>query len=269
MLSLKPGEYIATLTKDSMTDQQAFTVKKLSIQPGKAPDTQVISIDIAGSSEAAPDNARPLGIIIGAALLLLLVGGAVGFIIWRKHHQSQDISGYQSMIDDFDPPATPEAPLAYQPQMPSFYPDQQTTYTTDAPGAINYTNPQEQYTSSQQPLYNTPDTEAAVDMWDTPTMPAQQTLQPMESQYPYSLPAPMANPAEIATIPTGSTENPYATPEVTTSYPTIEQQPVDFTTTSYQEPPATIASSTATEQSSVTEDYEYSDDNTMTIHHAS
>ncbi len=266
-LSLKPGDYTFTFTKDAISEEQKFTVKKLDIQPGKAPDTQVVAVDISATPQTTANSSRLGAIVAGTFLFLLLIGSIVGFLIWKKRRQSQDALGYQSVIDDFAP-MTPDISEggagAYQPPTPLTYPNTQPDYI--APASYMTTPYQgQQLVGTTEPEHTTTLEEPSNDIWDATPMPlAQQAATATELSQ-----------QQVADIPTSEASQPYTYAEVQTSAAT---QDIEYAANneSYEPPlaveqPAAYQASPEIDRQLTTpaDEYEYNEDNSMTIHHSS
>ena len=90
---LSDGKFTATITPPGGKDSQKadFTVKKLAVPANGNPETQSFTLNIETLSDAPiENNGSSLTTIIGAALGLLAVSGAVfGFFIFRKKKQEE------------------------------------------------------------------------------------------------------------------------------------------------------------------------------------
>ena len=261
-LSLVPGDYKVKITKEAISQEQPFTVKALDLKPGRAPDTQIITMAISGTVPSSSGTSPLPLIILGTALLMLLIGGVVAVILWKKHRAQQDTFGYQSILEDM-----PQAPVEtaqqsfdtqmnYQPPLeytdPSLYqPPAQQYYPSPAP----LTQEVGAYTAATPPPVNTLDIqEPSDDMWSSPSS-AYIDPQPLTSS---TITTPTYE--EVAPSTEGlGTYTPEPLPPTNTPEPIV----------AYQEPQLESSPEPELPPSNPVEEYEYNEDNSMTIHHAS
>lgn len=252
-LALMPGEYTAKITKDSLAEEQKFTIKALTFASGKSPDTQVIEIRLA-SPRAASSSTNPVPYVVGALIFLTLLGAAVAFIAWKRHRDSQAALGYQSVLD-FDSAPPPEY----------------NSYVAQATPDVTYQQP---YTAMPQYAANLP---------EAPYQTA--GAAPIYSAGPaYSPPTNTMLPAGAVPMNTGisSEDEPAdmwstaATQMLPTPNPAVESTAEDALegeslAHSCSEPAEDLTITASQAQTSVNpvdeRDYEYNDDNSITIHH--
>ena len=263
-LSLKSGTYTAQITKENLAETQTFSVKALSIPKDKSPDTQVIEVKIlSATSSAGSPNFLPF---IIAGLIALLIGAAViGFIAWRRRHATQDNIGYQSILEPgID---TPYDTSGVTPSVVETY-SQPQAYTATAP----YTNPSTytpQIPITELPPQPTPSAESdePEDMWSTSsnaTIPqAPYTDTASQQQAPYSYEERSLTPSETSPFVNESESyNPTPTPQPSPeALATNENDEVQLDI-SMQATPIPESS-----QDVRGAEYEYNEDNSMTIHH--
>ena len=272
--TLKPGDYTVRIKKDSLDESQKFTVKALAFTPGSTPDTQIISITLAAPTALAAAKPAPniLPGIVGGFLLLILSGGGVGLLLWRRRQKSQAIIGYQSIIDDVPPgpvysaPALPEYPIdSYQPghalqqsdAIPTtYYGEPAPTYDSGAQ-ADSYPTPTDIPVNSQSSALNLPDPEPS-DIWASPSVYTQ--------DFPAPTPPPVDQPLPNTDAPEPQPTPLYPEQELNYSQhpeapaePYATASPIETDAPQYIPPQPTLASE---------ESYEYNEDNSMTIHHA-
>ncbi|KKW04413.1 MAG: conserved repeat domain protein [Candidatus Saccharibacteria bacterium GW2011_GWC2_48_9] len=249
-LSLPPGKYTLTITKDSLESEQVFTVKALEITDDKAPKTQVMNVAIA-TVTSAKESTNYLFVAIIATIGILLVGIGVWLVIRHKRHTSDENQfTYSSIVE-----STPYEPQSASSEMANT----EITWQTPATAGIYATpasvqiqpiySPQPQYYTTQQPE-SMPE-EEPLDMWsaaETQNTPNTTTAPPV--QQPYVQPetevsAPITTPTPQQSIETTDTQQPWKQASVPPQ--------------SYSAPPA---------QSQTRIDYMFEPDNSLAIRHS-
>lgn len=248
--SLLPGDYTLQLTQEGATEEHTFTIKPLEIVGDEAPDTQVISVEFVvaamntGSQTETPPSLLP--VIAAGVGLILLIGGFIGFILWRRHQSAADSTGYQSILSSDIYSSGP--PPGYS---SNAYPEAnigQNTYTQSSYPSATYAPPTVAPTATAQgiPLAE----EEPLDMWSAPTQtyPPQSTISapPLypEMQVEQQISPSIITPPQLVT-PVTNLENPISKPP----------QPADVDALN------TPSSTTLPEET-------YADqNNTFTIHH--
>lgn len=269
-LALKPGDYTAKITKESLSEEQKFTIKALAFTAGKTPDTQVIEVKLA-TPISAPSGNNPMPYVIAALFALTLLGSVIALIAWKRHRDSQATLGYQSVLDfDTTPPpeysnyvaaeATQEA--AYQQPYPTApqYDNSQPEALYQTPTTVpTYSAPvYPQTTSTMLPAESVPMNAGATtedepaDMWSAPiaqTIPAQSTL-----AYTRDAPSPASAAEQSNTIyhpgVASNDSDPYS--------PAQQLEEPIITSTTEAQPVADTKNK---------QDFEYNDDNSLTIRH--
>lgn len=191
-VSLLPGEYTLQLSQEGATEEHVFTIKALEIIGDEAPDTQVISVKFANvqrSVAQAGSSGSLLPVIIAIIGLVLLVGGFVGFILWRRHTAAANASvGYQSILSsDIYTSGPPPEYANYQ----TTYPGSNTSGTSYpsasySPPTYTPTTPTPVSTAQGIPLAE----EEPLDMWSAPSANPTNTVHPQQSTPPAAYPAP-------------------------------------------------------------------------------
>lgn len=286
-LSLMPGKYSLQIKKDTLSDTQPFTVKQLKFPPGTTPEAQIIPIKLAAATPTAATSTDSQSTIplfgIGIAIFAILACLGLAAFLWRRHRATQEAIGYESIIEqDYSPvpvsdtqTAATITPTEIAPYGVAESPytveasqmDPTTTYTPPSyipppygSGGEIYANPAD---IPMAPADFSSNTEPA-DMWSQPT---EANLQPSDEQALYDE-VPSDTPSEASS----STTQYYNTSE--NLHETGWQQPIDSTPPQQvsEYAPPTQAQTPYDEQHIALEtddkDYEYNEDNSMTIHHA-
>lgn len=209
-VSLLPGDYTLQLTQNGATEEHKFTIKALEINGDAAPDTQVISVEFVSATRAVTSSELSpsvLPIILAVIGLLLLTGGFVGFILWRRHQAAASASmGYQSILSSDIYSSGPPPGYAPSPTSTDGY-AQPGAYPQSAYAPATYTTPaQPNITAQGIPLAE----EEPLDMWSAPaaSYPAPSVQAPTAYPQPAAY-APQPNP--LTSTPDASTTTP-ATP---------------------------------------------------------
>lgn len=268
-LALKPGDYTAKITKANLIEEQKFTIKALTFVAGKTPDTQVIEVRFAAPSVVSSSNS-PLVYIVAVLLALVLVGAAIALVVWKRHRDSAGALGYQSVLDfDTAPPPEYNSYVAAQvtPELTYQQPYSADTIQPEAP----YQAPPTQ-TYIAPPTYFQP---------SNTIMPAEAI--PMSTELDDNEPVDMWSAGAIQTIPmtaqtyTPAANLPYeaavASPAATTQADTTvyknETTSENINTRAYDEPTIVSQEALPAETARNNQDYEYNDDNSLTIRHDS